>query len=60
MKKKYKHILSIVVAMILVIAIGPNTFADRILRIPDVPNQPYVLKILKSPSIMLKGPCSRK
>ena len=41
MKKKYKHILSIVVAMILVVSIGTNAFADRILLIPDLPNQPY-------------------
>ncbi|SCC45200.1 Protein of unknown function [Bacillus mycoides] len=27
--------------MLLVISIGPNTFDDRILLIPDVPNQPY-------------------
>ncbi|OFD41677.1 N-acetylmuramoyl-L-alanine amidase [Bacillus mycoides] len=41
MKKKYKHILSIVVAMILVVPIGTNAFADRILLIPELPNQPY-------------------
>lgn len=41
MKKKYKHILSIVVAMILVVSIGTNAFADRILLIPELPNQPY-------------------
>ncbi|MFJ8118352.1 N-acetylmuramoyl-L-alanine amidase [Bacillus mycoides] len=41
MKKKYKHILSIVVAMILVVSIGTNVFADRILLISDVPKQPY-------------------
>lgn len=40
-KYKYKYILSIFVAMILVILIGTNTFADRMLLIPDVPNQPY-------------------
>ncbi|SCC34285.1 Protein of unknown function [Bacillus cereus] len=27
--------------MILVISIGTNTFADRILLIPDIPYQPY-------------------
>ncbi|PGO26429.1 N-acetylmuramoyl-L-alanine amidase [Bacillus cereus] len=41
MKKKYKHILSIVVAIILVVSIGTNAFADRILLIPELPNQPY-------------------
>ncbi|KGT40450.1 hypothetical protein IY08_30145 (plasmid) [Bacillus cereus] len=41
MKKKYKHILSIVVAMILVVSIETNVFADRILFIPDLPKQPY-------------------
>ncbi|KZE01253.1 N-acetylmuramoyl-L-alanine amidase [Bacillus mycoides] len=41
MKKKYKHILSIVVAMILVVSIGTNAFADKILLIPELPNQPY-------------------
>lgn len=40
MKKKYKHILSIVVAIILVLSIEKNVFADRILFIPDVPKQP--------------------
>lgn len=41
MKKKYKHILSIVVAMILVVPIGTNVLADRTLLIPDLPKQPY-------------------
>ncbi|WP_033716124.1 N-acetylmuramoyl-L-alanine amidase [Bacillus mycoides] len=41
MKKKYKQILSIVVAMILVASIGTNVSADRILLISDVPKQPY-------------------
>ncbi|MRB97776.1 N-acetylmuramoyl-L-alanine amidase [Bacillus cereus] len=41
MKKKYKHILSIVVAMILVVSIGTNVLADRTLLIPDLPKQPY-------------------
>ncbi|EJQ54854.1 hypothetical protein IEI_01323 [Bacillus wiedmannii] len=41
MKKKWKHISSIVVAMILVLSIGTNVFADRILIIPDLPKQPY-------------------
>ncbi|MEC2444382.1 N-acetylmuramoyl-L-alanine amidase, partial [Bacillus cereus] len=41
MKKKYKHILSIVVAMILVVSIGTNALADRTLLIPDLPKQPY-------------------
>ncbi|MGH0945625.1 N-acetylmuramoyl-L-alanine amidase [Bacillus mycoides] len=41
MKKKWKHISSIVVAMILVLSIGTNIFADRVLIIPDLPKQPY-------------------
>ncbi|MFU2028135.1 N-acetylmuramoyl-L-alanine amidase [Bacillus wiedmannii] len=41
MKKKWKHISSIVVAMILVLSIGTNVFADRVLIIPDLPKQPY-------------------
>lgn len=41
MKKKWKHISSIVVAMILVLSIGTNVLADRILIIPDLPKQPY-------------------
>ncbi|HDR6758304.1 N-acetylmuramoyl-L-alanine amidase [Bacillus cereus group sp. MYBK249-1] len=41
MKKKYKHILSIVVAMILVVSIGTNALADKTLLIPDLPKQPY-------------------
>nr|MCX3323406.1 N-acetylmuramoyl-L-alanine amidase [Bacillus paranthracis] len=41
MKKKWKHISSIVVAMILVLSIGTNVFADRVLIIPDLRKQPY-------------------
>ncbi|PEK04784.1 N-acetylmuramoyl-L-alanine amidase [Bacillus wiedmannii] len=41
MKKKWKHISSIVVAMILVLSMGTNVFADRVLIIPDLPKQPY-------------------
>lgn len=41
MKKKWKHISSIVVAMILVLSIGTNVFADRVLIITDLPKQPY-------------------
>ncbi|EJQ96051.1 hypothetical protein IGW_01238 [Bacillus cereus ISP3191] len=41
MKKKWKHISSIVIAMILVLSIGTNVFADRVLIIPDLPKQPY-------------------
>lgn len=41
MKKKWKHISAIVVAMILVLSIGTNVFADRVLIIPDLPKQPY-------------------
>ncbi|PEM25122.1 N-acetylmuramoyl-L-alanine amidase [Bacillus wiedmannii] len=41
MKKKWKHISSIVVVMILVLSIGTNVFADRVLIIPDLPKQPY-------------------
>ncbi|MCU5065454.1 N-acetylmuramoyl-L-alanine amidase [Bacillus pacificus] len=41
MKKKWRHISSIVVAMILVLSIGTNVFADRVLIIPDLPKQPY-------------------
>ncbi|PEK28161.1 N-acetylmuramoyl-L-alanine amidase [Bacillus wiedmannii] len=41
MKKKWKHISSIVVAIILVLSIGTNVFADRVLIIPDLPKQPY-------------------
>ncbi|PGW72611.1 N-acetylmuramoyl-L-alanine amidase [Bacillus cereus] len=41
MKKKWKRISSIVVAMILVLSIGTNVFADRVLIIPDLPKQPY-------------------
>ena len=41
MKKKWRHISSIVVAMILVLSIGTNVFADRVLIIPDLPKQTY-------------------
>lgn len=41
MKKKWRHISSIIVAMILVLSIGTNVFADRVLIIPDLPKQPY-------------------
>ncbi len=41
MKKKYKHILSLVDTMILIVSFGTNAFADRTLFIPDLPNQPY-------------------
>ncbi|MED1269603.1 N-acetylmuramoyl-L-alanine amidase [Bacillus mycoides] len=41
MKKKYKHSLSIVIAMTLVVSIETNIFAERVLLIHDLPTQPY-------------------
>ncbi|MBE7123650.1 N-acetylmuramoyl-L-alanine amidase [Bacillus cereus] len=41
MQKRCKQISFLVVAMILVLTVGTNVFADRILLIPDSPKQPY-------------------
>ncbi|MGG0283239.1 N-acetylmuramoyl-L-alanine amidase, partial [Bacillus pacificus] len=41
MKKTFKHISSVIFAVILALSVTTSAFADRTLIIPDLPKQPY-------------------